>query len=259
MVTLTINGKLVQAEEGEMVLAVIKRQGINIPTTCHHDAVEPYGACRLCTVEIGKPDWGGWTKQVTSCLYPVEQDLIVTTHSDDVVELRKTLLDLMLARSPKAKLIQEMAAEHGITKTTYEEIPDGNDCILCGLCTRVCDEMGFKAISTMGRGHGKEIAPPLGEAPKDCVGCLACAQICPTNFIKYEDRGFTRKIWGREFELIKCETTGRPTITKEFAAHLTKTKGIPEDYFTRNDLAHRQELAKSMGKISQWDRQEEEA
>lgn len=256
MVTLTINGKLVKAEEGEMLLAVIKRQGIDIPHTCHHDAVEPFGACRLCSVEITKASWKGWSKQVTSCLYPVEKDLIVTTHSPALIELRKTLLDLQLARSPKARLIQDMAAEYGITQTSYEEVPDGNDCILCGLCTRICDQMGFKAISTVGRGHGKEVAPPLDQPPPSCVGCLACAQVCPTNFIKFTDNGRTRTIWGRTFELIQCEKTGQPTITKEFAEYLVKYRNIPADYFKVNDRVHREQLALSMGKISQWDREE---
>ncbi len=257
MVTLTINGKLVQAQEGEMLLAVIERQKIDIPSTCNHKAVEPFGACRLCTVEISNPKWPGWKKHVTSCLYPVEEGLVVSTHAPDVIELRKTLLDLMLARSPKAKLVQDMAAEYGVSKTSYEEVPDGNDCILCGLCVRVCDQMGFHAISSVGRGHGKEIAPPLNEPPPDCVGCLACAQICPTNFIEYTDSGKTRKIWGKKFKLLTCEKTGQPTITKEFAEYLSKNRDIPEEYFKHNDLTHRKELAATMGKISQWQREEE--
>jgi len=257
MISLTINGKLTTADEGEMLLAVIRRQGIYVPALCHHEAVEPCGSCRLCTVEITKAEWDGWKNHVTSCLYPVEEGLIVTTHSPEVIEMRKTILDLYLARSPHAKLIQDMAAEYGITKTSYEEVPDGDDCILCGLCTRVCDEMGFHAISTVGRGHGKEVAPPLHEPPPDCVGCTSCAQVCPTNFIKFTDENGTRTIWGREFEMIKCETSGRYTITKEFAEHLSKKRGIPEEYFKRDDLTHRTELAKTMGKVAQWDRQEE--
>ena len=93
--------------------------------------------------------------------------------------------------------------------------------------------MGFSAISTVNRGHGKEIAPPLHEAPPDCVGCLACAQTCPTNYIKYEDVGIKRKIWGREFELLTCEKTGAPTITKEFAEYLVANREIPQEYFNR--------------------------
>jgi NADH dehydrogenase/NADH:ubiquinone oxidoreductase subunit G len=257
MVTLSINGKLVQAKEGEMLLAVIRREGIDIPSTCDHKSVEPYGACRLCTVEITKPEWKGWKKLVTSCLYPVEAGLVVSTHTDDVIKLRKTILDLQLARSPHAKLIQDMAAEYGVMRTSFEEITDGDDCILCGLCTRVCDEMGFHAISSVNRGHGKEIAPPLNEAPPDCVGCLACAQICPTDFIKYTDKGGKREIWGRKFELLKCEKTGQPTITREFAEYLTRHRDIPEDYFKQGDLAHRRETAVTMGKIAAWDRTEE--
>ena len=259
MVTLTINGKLVQAKEGEVLLTVIRREGIDIPATCDHKAVEAYGACRLCSVEISHPKWEGWKKLVTSCLYPVEEGLVVATHTPEIIELRKTLLDLQLARSPKAKLIREMAAEYGIVQTSYQEIPEGDDCILCGLCTRVCDQMGFHAISSVNRGHGKEIAPPLGEAPPDCVGCLACAQICPTDFIKYTDDGKTRTIWGRKFELLRCEATGQPTITKEFAEYLSLHRDIPTDYFKKGDLAHRRETAVSMGKIAVWDRQEDES
>ena len=257
MISLTINGKLIRAEEGEMLLAVIRRQKIDIPALCNHDAVEPYGACRLCTVEITKTNWDGWKNYVTSCLYPVEDGLIVSTHSPDVIEIRKTLFDLQLARSPHAELIQEMAAEYGITRTSFEEITDGDDCILCGLCTRVCDEMGFHAISSVNRGHGKEIAPPMWEPPPDCVGCLACAQVCPTDFIKYENTGDKLEIWGKEFELITCEQTGRPTITREFAEYLTRHRDIPAEYFKLNDETHRKELAATMGKVSQWGREEQ--
>ena len=255
MVTLTINGKLVQAEENEMLLAVIEREGIEIPSTCNHKAVEPYGACRLCTVEITRPEWDGWKKSVTSCLYPVEEGLIVTTHTDELIRLRKTILDLYLARSPKARYVQELAAKYGVYKTSFEEVPDGDDCILCGLCTRVCDEMGFHAISTVNRGHGKEIAPPLHEAPPDCVGCLSCAQICPTDFIKFEDKGDRRKIWGRTFELLKCQETGKPTITKEFAEFLTRNRNIPPEYFNLGDSAHRKETAVSMGRVAVWEKE----
>lgn len=257
MVNLTINGKLVQATEGEMLLAVIEREGIDVPSTCNHKAVEPYGACRLCTVEITRQEWDGWKKHVTSCLYPVEEGLIVSTHTEEVIVMRRTILDLYLARSPKAKYVQDLAAQFGITKTSFEEVPDGDDCILCALCTRVCDQMGFHAISTVNRGHGKEVAPPLHEAPPDCVGCLACAQICPTNFIKYTDNGTTRSIWDKEFEMLKCEQTDQPTITRAFAEYLSSNRDIPEEYFKRGDLAHREELALSMGKMVQWDRQEE--
>ncbi|MEW5797186.1 MAG: 2Fe-2S iron-sulfur cluster-binding protein [Candidatus Zixiibacteriota bacterium] len=256
MVSLTINGKLVRAAENEMLLAVIQRERIDIPSTCNHKAVEPFGACRLCTVEITRAEWDGWKRLVTSCLYPVEEGLIVSTHTPQVIELRKTILDLQLARSPKAPYVQDLAAQYGITRTSFEEMPDGDDCILCALCTRVCDQMGFRAISTVNRGHGKEVAPPLHQAPPDCVGCLACAQICPTNFIKYTDKGDTRTIWGKTFEMLKCEETGRPTITRAFAEYLSKHRDIPAEYFQYGDQSHREQTALTMGKIALWQRQE---
>lgn len=256
MVTVTINGKLVRAADGEMLLAVLRREKIDIPALCHHEAVEPYGACRLCMVEITKAEWKGSTDMVTSCLYPVAEGLIVQTHSPIIIELRRTIMDLYLARCPNTPEIQELAAQYGVMKTSFEEVAEPNDCILCGLCTRVCDRMGFFAISAVNRGHGREIAPPLREAPPDCVGCLACALNCPTNFIKYMDDGVTRTIWGRKFELIKDARTGQPTITKEFAEYLARHRAIPEEYFTVNDESHRKELALGMGKMAQWSREE---
>ena len=255
MVTVTINGKLVRATEGEMLLAVLRREKIDIPALCDHKAVEPYGACRLCMVEITKKEWDGWKNQVTSCLYPVAEGLIVQTHSPELIELRKTILDLFLARCPNTREIQDLAAQYGVTRTSYEEVPEPNDCILCGLCTRICDRMGFSAISAVNRGHGREIAPPLKEAPPDCVGCLACALNCPTNYIKYSDIGYTREIWGKRFELVRDTKTGQPTITREFADYLVRNRSIPQNYFEINDESHRKQTALNMGKIVQWSRE----
>ncbi len=254
-VTMTINGKLVRAESGEYLLAVLRREKIDIPALCHHDAVEPYGGCRLCTVEITKPEWKGWKDYVVSCLYPATEGLIIQTHAPQVIELRRTLLDLYLARHPFTPKIVDMAAEYGVTQTSYQTVPEPNDCILCGICVRICDRMGFKAISAVNRGHGREIAPPLNEAPPDCVGCLACALNCPTNYIKYEDAGYRRTIWKREFELLKDARTGAPTITREFAAYLNKNRAIPETYFNLNDESHRRETALNFGKIVAWNRE----
>jgi bidirectional [NiFe] hydrogenase diaphorase subunit len=256
MITVTINGKLVRAKEGEMLLAVIRREKIDIPALCHHEAVEPYGACRLCMVEITHKNWSGWKGMVTSCLYPVEDGLIIQTHTCDLIELRKTILDLYLARCPNTPEIQDLAAQYGVMQTSFEQVADPNDCILCGLCTRICDRMGFSAISAVNRGHGREIAPPLKDAPPDCVGCLSCALNCPTNFIKFTDIGHTREIWGRKFELVRDARTGQPTITREFAEYLSKHRNIPQDYFELNDESHRKETALNLGKIAIWSREE---
>ncbi len=255
MVNLTINGRVVQAKEGEVLLSVIRREKIDVPALCHHEAVEAFGACRLCVVEITRQDWDGWCDYVTSCLYPVSDGLIVNTHAPKVNELRKTIVDLFLARHPKCPEIIELAAEYGVYSTSYETVVDGDNCILCGLCTRICDRMGFHAISTVGRGHGKEVSPPLHKAPPDCTGCLACAQNCPTNFIEHSiDKGFLT-IWDKKFELLKCSGCGKETITKVFAEHLSQERQIPFEYFQTCDECHRNELAATMGNITSWDRE----
>ncbi len=255
MVTITINGKMVKAQDGEMLLAVLRREKIDVPALCHHEAVEPYGACRLCMVEISRPEWKGGTDLVTSCLYPASDGLLVQTHTPTVIELRKTILDLYLARNPNTPLIQNLAAQYGITATSYEVVQEPNDCILCGLCTRICDHMGFKAISAVNRGHGREIAPPLRQAPPDCVGCLACALNCPTHYIKFSDNGTVRVIWERKFEMLKDKRTGQANITKEFAEYLVRNRQILPEYFESSDESHRSELAQNMGKITQWSRE----
>ncbi|UCC45072.1 MAG: (2Fe-2S)-binding protein [Candidatus Zixiibacteriota bacterium] len=255
MVSLTINGKVVQAQEGEMLLSIIRREKIDVPAMCHHEAVEPFGACRLCVVEITRSEWDGWCDYVTSCLYPAADGLIVNTHSPKVNELRKTILDLWLARHPKSPEIIQLAGDYGVYKTSYETVVDGDNCILCGLCTRICDRMGFNAISTVGRGHGKEVSPPLRQAPPDCVGCLACANNCPTNFIEYTTTKKRLTIWDKKFELLTCSGCGKTTITKDFAEHLGKTRDIPAEYFERCDDCHRKELAATMGRITSWERE----
>ncbi len=255
MLHLTIDGRVVQARRGEMLLAVLRRLGINVPALCHHEAVEPFGACRLCTVEITKQEWKGWKDYVTSCLYPVADGLIVSTHSPKVIQLRRTLMDLYLARCPNSPRIQRLAEEYGITRTTYEEIPDRDNCILCGLCTRICDKMGFAAISTVGRGHTKEVAPPLKEAPVDCVGCLACAINCPTDVIKYSDEAGYRTIWDKRFELLSCSRCGKTTITRDFARSLSQSRNIPLEYFEICDECHRKDLTQTMSRITSWSRE----
>jgi NADH dehydrogenase/NADH:ubiquinone oxidoreductase subunit G len=255
MINISINGRLVQAEEGEFLLTVMKRNGFKAPALCHHEAVEPYGGCRLCMVEISKPQWKGWKDLVVSCLYPVSADLEVQTDSEAVIQERKTVLHLLLARNPHTKEIKDLAAEYGIVRSKYQEVAEPDDCILCAICTRICDAMGFSAISLVNRGHGREVAPPLNEPPPDCTGCLACALNCPTNYIKYTDNGMTREIWGKTFEMLRDPQTGKPTITRVFAEYLTKHREIPEEYFGLGDESHRKRTAKNFGKIAAWTRE----
>jgi len=247
MVHITINGKIARAHEGEMLLAAIRREGIDVPALCDHKAIEPCGACRLCMVEITKADWDGWTKHVTSCLYPVEEGLMVSTHTPQVMEIRKNILDLYLARCPNSEVIQKMAEEYGIYKTSFFTVPDGDNCIMCYACTRICEVLGRSAISAVQRGHKKVIASPMGEEPPDCIGCLSCAHICPTDVIPWKDENGTRIIWNKKFELIACSKCGKATISREFADYLIEKRQIPKEYFEICDDCKRIDLAQKMG------------
>ncbi len=229
MPTLIIDGKTANVPDGATLLDVAKRCGIEIPTLCHHPALEPYGGCRLCLVQITRPEWNGTWKIVVSCMAPAEPGLIVQTSTEAVHAARKDVVDLLLARCPQTPLVQELAGRYGLEKSSFEGAEKPTDCVLCGLCSRACDRLGVSAISMVERGSARVVAPPLGQPPEDCVGCLACAEICPTHCIPFTRNGQSCVIWGRRFEMIVCRACGAPTITRELAALLEQRGACRED------------------------------
>lgn len=245
MPTLSIDGKKVTVPEDSTILDAARAVGVEIPTLCHHDGLEPWGGCRLCVVDLWRPGWDeDWFKMVTSCNHPAEDGMKVFTKSQRVFETRGVVLDLLLARCPDAPLIQQLAADYGIEETSYAPREEPDDCILCALCTRVCDHLDITAISTVSRGAGKEVAPPFHEAPPDCIGCLACAEVCPTNCIPYETSNFSRSIWGKTFEMLRDPATGQAVITKAQAEFFAGRNGVPQSYFETSDTTKRREMAK---------------
>jgi len=251
MPTLTIDGRKVEVREGAYILEAAKKAGVHVPTLCAFDGLEPWGGCRLCVVDMSQADWDDdWFKMVTACNHPAEDGMTVLTATERVLETRRVVLDLLLARCPDTRLIQRLAAEHGIEKTSYQVNPEPTDCILCGLCTRVCDHIGVSAIASVDRGVGREIAPPFNEPPPDCVGCLACAEICPTNHIPWSATASTRTIWGRTFDLLRCSKCGKAHITVEQAAHFAKRSGVPESYFETCDACKRKQMAMTFSKLT---------
>ena len=179
---LEIDGREIEVEKGKTILEAAKGIGIDIPTLCYHPALEPLAACRLCSVEIEKR---GRRRIVTACNYPVEDGLVINTKSHDVIEIRKILLELLLGRCPEERRIQILAQEYGVVKSRFKL--EDERCILCGLCTRVCEELvGVSAINVINRGVERAIGTPYRELSDDCLGCGSCALVCPTEAIRME-------------------------------------------------------------------------
>jgi len=175
MIKIMLNGAEVQVGPHWSLLEAIQFYGINIPTLCHDEGLTPYGVCRLCVVEIGS---GDKTKLVASCMHPVWEGLEVRTHSNRVIKTRKTILELLIARCPSSKKLQDMAALLELKEVRFKPLND--DCILCGLCVRMCEEqMMAKAIGFAGRGPERYITTPFDMNSEECRKCGACMYICP--------------------------------------------------------------------------------
>ncbi len=175
MITLTINGLAVSVEEGMTLLEAARFYGMPIPTLCHMDGLSPYGACRLCVVEMGE---GPRAKLVTSCTYPAEEGMVVRTASDRVIRARKMILEMLLASCPQSKTIQDLAAAHNVRQQRFRQ--ENEDCILCGLCVRMCEEqMMAKAIGFRHRGEKRSIGTPFDAHSDECRLCGGCIYVCP--------------------------------------------------------------------------------
>ena len=179
-VLLQIDGREVTAREGATILEAAESVGISIPTLCHHEKLESYGGCRICSVEV---DARGRTTVVAACIYPVEPNLVVRTRTDKLGRIRKSLLELMLSHAPDAEQLQEFAKEYGADKNRFEKEP--NFCIHCGLCVRYCAEVKKKnAVGFIDRGAKKEICFIPEIAAKECWDCKECFPLCPTSALQ---------------------------------------------------------------------------
>jgi bidirectional [NiFe] hydrogenase diaphorase subunit len=175
MITLRLNGLDVQAEEGWTVLETAKFYGLEIPTLCYNEGLSPFGGCRLCLVEIGVEPR---TKLVSSCTYPAEEGLVVHTDTKRVVEARRMMIELMLSVAPFSKQIQDLASQFGVTRMRFT--PRNEECILCGLCVRMCaEQMDGRAIGFQNRGSKRKISTPFNLRSEECRLCGGCMYICP--------------------------------------------------------------------------------
>jgi NADH-quinone oxidoreductase subunit G len=196
-VKLTIDGRLVQAAPGTLVIDAAKTAGIEIPAFCYYEGLTLQAACRMCLVEVEK-----MPKLMTACTLPVAEGMVVRTETAQVALARKYTLEFLLSNHPldcpvcdkggECEL-QDMVFRYGAGESRYTEEKvhtpekqfspvvyfDAPRCILCFRCVRICNEgMGVGALGVINRGVFSEIAPNTGDH-LECDECGACIDICP--------------------------------------------------------------------------------
>jgi len=226
-VMLTIDGRKISVTAGTTIMEAARSVNINIPNLCHNEELTPYGACRLCMVEIVHHKR---TRLVTSCNFEVAEGLEVKTVTERVLNVRKLVIELLLARNPYHPRLLALAAQIGVQGSRFQG--DYKGCILCGQCVRTCREVvGVAAIGFKGRGRTRTVVTPFDKAPVDCIACGSCAYICPVNFIPLEEKNTTRTIWKTDFPMAVCKKCGRPFAPEKQLAYFCKIANLPESHF----------------------------
>jgi len=210
MPRLLIDSLEIRVPLGATLLDAIRGAGVDLPTLCYWEGLPPYGACRLCLVEIVQPR----QEVVAACTYPAEEGVVVETRAPRVVATRRLMLEFLLARCPTSTVIRSLAGEAGVTESRFPSTGNRDElCVLCGLCVRVCrDAIGAAAIGFANRGAERKVGSPFNLHAEDCIGCGACAAVCPTSAIFIEDVGSKRILhsWNTTVELQPCPRCGQP-------------------------------------------------
>ncbi len=195
MITLTIDGKRITTSPGKTILEAAREGGIDIPTLCYHESLLPFGACRLCIVEVE-----GFSEPMTACTTPAAEGIFVTTRSERLYRMRREIIKLLLVAHPldcpqcdkggECRL-QDLVYEHGIERAEYAASRQDDKepyatplirywqlrCVLCGRCYRACREVsGRVAIDLAGKGFTGHITPSDRD---DCISCGECLSLCP--------------------------------------------------------------------------------
>ena len=217
-VTLSIDNQEVTVPKGTTILEAAKTLGVEIPTLCHLKELAPDGSCRMCVVEVEGGRRGGLT---TACTAHCQEDMVVSTHSEKVVDSRRFILDLLLSNHKLECFscgkngdcqLQQYALDYGIDATSFTEgkrMPchqedtsnpffsyDPEKCIMCRRCARVCQlRQGRDVLSIANRGFETKMMPSYGQAfdQSICESCGNCVSSCPTGALTAKDTKEYRK------------------------------------------------------------------
>ncbi|NLT36201.1 MAG: formate dehydrogenase subunit alpha [Gaiellales bacterium] len=224
-ITLTIDDQEVTVPAGTTVLEAARSVGIDIPTLCHDPRLEPFGACRLCLVEVE-----GGRAPMPSCALKAGEAMVVKTRTERIMRLRKFVIELLLSNHPLDCPVceaagdcrlQDYAYEYGVAVSpwgwTPHEYPtrddhpniarDPNRCILCGRCVRICrDVMGIGCWGFRSRGYDTIIDTPYNMPLQavDCVSCGQCVSACPVGALNMKRSRFAARNWQTEKTITTC-------------------------------------------------------
>lgn len=214
MVNLTIDGKQVTVSKTATIYEAACEAGVHIPVLCYAKKLLPYGACRICLVEVEQMKG----RLIPACTTPVTEGMVVTSTSDEIVKVRKTVLEFLLVNHvvdcPVCDKggecdLQDLTYEYEVVKNRFEgekfDLPTDevnpliernmNRCVLCGKCARVCDEIvGYGSYSFINRGFETKIATAFDRG-LNCEFCGQCVSMCPVGAILPRPFKFKARPW----------------------------------------------------------------
>ncbi|CEO87569.1 MAG TPA: 2Fe-2S iron-sulfur cluster binding domain-containing protein [Syntrophaceticus sp.] len=239
-----IDGIETEVTCGETILEAARRAGIDIPTLCYSEAFGGQGVCRFCMVEI---EVDGKTRLVASCTYQITEEMEVRTNTPAVQEIRRNLVTLLYRRAPNSDLMKKLFQEYNCDR--IEPLDPEESCIMCLLCVKACEKVGANALSSALRGTEKKVATPFDEGSEECMGCSACADICPTGAIPVKEEDGYREIWHRSFEMSRCEECGKYYCTQPVSEHVKEQTELLSSSDNMCSNCRRKKIAAEMAKV----------
>lgn len=244
---ITINQQELEVNPGMTILEAARQHGIDIPTLCYHEAFGGQGMCRMCMVEVKTPH----SRQVVAaCTYPIHSEIEVRTSTPAIDKGRRTIIALLYRSAPNSEFMQKLLAEYKCPDNRLA-VNSSERCILCRLCVRACEELGISAISAVLRGTEKRIATPFDEASTVCIGCAACANICPTGAIEVQQTDKERTIWNRTFAMVQCQHCGQSFATREQIDYIDAKIGMQGMELGICDACRKKNLAAKIEQFAQ--------